>query len=205
MSPQARGPRRVGMFGGAFDPPHAAHRALVEAAVRQLQLDRLYVFPTGHAWHKSRVLSPAIHRVAMAQLAFADLPEVVVDGRETLRSGPSYSVDTLRELHAQHPGAELFLVLGQDQAEALHSWHEPDVLVQLATICVAARAGITGIAPAFVAPAGLEPRFRQLRFPVLPVSATHIRSLAAAGLALAPLVCDDVARYIVDHHLYQSA
>ncbi len=103
MSPLAPDPRRVGMFGGAFDPPHAAHRALVEAAVRQLQLERMYVFPTGHAWHKSRVLSPAIHRVAMAQLAFADLPEVVVDGRETLRSGPSYSVDTLRELHAQHP------------------------------------------------------------------------------------------------------
>ncbi len=205
MSPLAPGPRRVGMFGGAFDPPHAAHHALVEATLRQLQLDRLYVFPTGHAWHKSRVLSPAAHRVAMAQLAFADLPEVVVDGRETLRSGPSYSVDTLRELHAQHPGAELFLVIGQDQAQALPSWHEPDALVQLAIICVAARAGITGIAPAFVAPAGLEPRFRQLQFPVLPVSATTIRSLAAAGLALTPLVCVDVARYIVDHHLYQSA
>ena len=205
MSPLAPGPRRVGMFGGAFDPPHAAHHALVEATLRQLQLDRLYVFPTGHAWHKSRVLSPAAHRVAMAQLAFADLPEVVVDGRETLRSGPSYSVDTLRELHAQHPGAELFLVIGQDQAQALPSWHEPDALVQLAIICVAARAVITGIAPAFVAPAGLEPRFRQLQFPVLPVSATHIRSLAAAGLALTPLVCVDVARYIVDHHLYQSA
>ena len=85
--PQAR-PLRLGVFGGAFDPPHVAHRALVEAALAQLQLDRLHVVPTGQAWHKARDLSPAQHRVAMAQLAFADLPGVQIDTREVAARRP---------------------------------------------------------------------------------------------------------------------
>ena len=196
---------RLGVFGGAFDPPHAAHRALVEAALDQLQLDGLRIFPTGWAWHKTRQLSDARHRIAMAELAFADLPKVVVDRRETMRNGPSYSVDTLRELHTENPVAQLFLVIGQDQACALHTWREWETVLQLAIICVAARADSTGNAARFSAPPGLETRFVQLNFPSLPVSATNIRALAAAGQPVVPLVCASVARYIVYHHLYQSA
>jgi len=196
---------RLGVFGGAFDPPHAGHRALVEAALTELQLDRLRVFPTGQAWHKKRELSGAAHRVAMAELAFADLPRVRVDARETLRPGPTYSVETLRELHAEHPGATLYLVIGQDQAADLQRWHAWREVVQLAIICVAARAQSTGAATGFVPPAGLEPRFLRLSCPLLPVSATEIRRRAATGQSIVPLVGDAVARYIADHYLYQSA
>ena len=196
---------RLGVFGGAFDPPHIGHRALLEAALYQLQLDQLRVFPTGWAWHKARELSSAQHRLAMAELAFAGLRRVVVDPRETQRSGPSYTVDTLRELHAQFPGAELFLLIGQDQAEALPTWQAWDSVVQLATICVASRQGSTGSTPEFVPPAGLQARFLQLDSPVVPVSATHIRQRAAQGQGIAPLVSEAVARYIVHHHLYQAA
>ncbi|GAC1601977.1 MAG: hypothetical protein NVS3B2_05310 [Ramlibacter sp.] len=131
-------PRRIGMFGGAFDPPHLGHVALARAAVEQLALDELRVFPTGQAWHKARELSPAVHRLAMARLAFADVLHACVDERELRRAGPTYTVDTLRELHREFPGSDLLLVIGADQAESLHSWREGEAIARLATIAIAA-------------------------------------------------------------------
>ena len=115
-------PLRIGLFGGAFDPPHDAHLALARAAIDQLALDRLHVLPTGDAWHKSRPLSPGADRLAMCRLAFADLPRVRVDDRELRRDGATYTIDTLAELHAEEPAAQLFLVIGADQAAAFHRW-----------------------------------------------------------------------------------
>ncbi|WP_296443144.1 nicotinate (nicotinamide) nucleotide adenylyltransferase [Rhodoferax sp. UBA5149] len=196
--------RRIGVFGGAFDPPHTAHAALVQAAVADLQLDELRVIPTGQAWHKARPLSPAHHRLAMAQLAFSELPRVVVDPRETLRAGPSYTVDTLRELKLQWPDAELFLVMGEDQARALPTWHAWQDVLQLAIICVAEREDLTGARPRFIAQKSHESRFRRLRMPTMPVSATDIRARIAAHQSVSPLVFEPVARYIDNHHLYQT-
>ncbi len=205
LTPAQGGRRRLGIFGGAFDPPHAAHLALVRAAVADLQLDELHVIPTGHAWHKARPLSPAHHRLAMAQLAFGELPRVVVDDRETRRTGPSYTVDTLRELHAQWPEAELFVLLGEDQARALSSWRAWQEILRLAIIYVAERGDWTGTKPPFVAPKLYESRFRRLKMPAMPVSATDIRARIAAHQSLGPLVFEPVARYIEHHHLYQTA
>ena len=151
---------RIGVFGGAFDPPHAAHVALVHAAISELKLDQLRVIPTGNAWHKARPLSPAHHRLAMARLAFGDLPGVVVDDRETQRDGPSYTVDTLRELKAQWPDAELFLFLGEDQARALPTWRSWQQVLQLAIIYVAERGDWNKSKPRFIAPKLHESRFR---------------------------------------------
>ncbi len=202
MTSTAR-PRRLGIFGGAFDPPHLAHRALVEAALGQMRLDRLHVVPTGQAWHKTRVLSDARDRVAMAQLAFADLPRVLVDTREVARSGPSYTVDTLRELRREFPDSELFLFIGQDQAQALTSWHEWEEVIAVAIICVAARADAVGNVPEFVPPLALKNRFERLQLPMSGASATEIRRLVQTGQGIVPLVGDAVARYIVLHRLYQ--
>ncbi len=196
--------KRVGVFGGAFDPPHAAHVALARAAVTELQLDELLVIPTGQAWHKTRALSPAHHRLAMAQLAFADVPQAVIDPRETQRAGPSYTLDTLRELRAQSPDAEFFLILGEDQARALTTWHDWQTILQLAIICVAERDDPTGIRPPFIAPQAQESRFRRLHFPATPVSATDIRARIATHQSVVPLVFESVARYIDHHHLYQT-
>lgn len=205
MTLEPAAPRRIGVFGGAFDPPHAAHGALVKTALAELQLDQLRVVPTGQAWHKTRSLSPARHRLAMAQLAFADLPRVVVDPCEIERSGPSYTVDTLRQLKAHWPSAELYLILGEDQALALPNWHEWQEVVKLAIICVAARACSTGATPQFLINSGLQSRFRWLSMPALALSATDIRSRIAAHLGVADLVFEPVARYIALHHLYQTA
>lgn len=204
MSHPSHPARRIGVFGGAFDPPHIAHATLIGAAVAELALDELRVIPTGHAWHKARPLTPAFHRVAMAQLAFGDLPKVVIDPRETQRDGPSYTVDTLRELTAENPGATLFLVIGEDQARALSTWHCWEEILRLAIICVAERKDLTGASPRLMAPESSEPRFRPLQVPAMPVSATEIRARIATHRSVAPLVFEPVARYIDDHHLYQT-
>ena len=192
--------RRVGVFGGAFDPPHVAHVALARAAVDQLALDELRILPTGDAWHKSRPLSPAPHRLAMARLAFAGLPRVVIDDRELRRPGPTYTVDTLRELQDEQPGAQLFLVMGEDQAAALTRWHEWETVVSLALIAVAGRAATPQEARPALPP---QARSRPLMLPAMPASATAIRSLVASGRPIADLVPPGVASYIDRHSLYQ--
>jgi nicotinate-nucleotide adenylyltransferase len=190
--------RRIGVFGGAFDPPHAGHRALAQAALQQLQLDALHVVPTGEAWHKARGLSPAAHRLAMVQAAFEGLAQVVVDPRETRRSGPSYTVDTLRELQAEFPDSQLFLIVGQDQAAALPTWRAWQEVLERASVCVAGR---PDAAPPVSLPAPHQ--FLRLDFPLQDISATDIRRRIASGEGVAPLVGAAVARYIADHHLYQ--
>lgn len=214
--------RRLGVFGGAFDPPHRAHAALAELALQQLGLDELRVFPTGQAWHKTPALSAPEHRLAMARLALGALPGVRVEDAELRRSGPTYTVDTLSELAAAEPGASLFLVIGEDQALALTRWHRWRDVLQLATICVASRAPMTGHqgpcgtqVPA-PSPDGqgfglpdLAPELRaagqfvHLNLPAMPVSATVIRERVRNGLGIDDLVTPAVARYIVQHHLYR--
>jgi len=215
MTHPADGPtiRRVGMFGGAFDPPHGAHRSLAEAAIAQLNLDALHVLPTGQAWHKTRPLTDAVHRVAMCRLAFGDLPRVRIDEREIHRQGPSYTADTLAELRREHPQAELFLVLGADQLLAFRQWVRWQEVVSLATLAVAARARSIG-AQALDAPveeadlSGVDLPFVPLTMPLNPVSATAVRArLAAVGpdaASLDVLVPAPVASYISQNHLYQT-
>lgn len=198
--------RRLGVFGGAFDPPHLAHVALVQAAIDQLALDAVWVIPTGQAWHKARTLSPAVHRVRMAKLAFAANPKVDIDERETQRDGPSYTIDTLRELKAEHPLADLFVILGEDQARALPSWHRWQQVVQNAIICVAGRVNSAeprdGLSAEFVPPSAISSRFLRLEMPANPISATAIRARVAKAEPIAALVGEPVARYIAQHHLY---
>jgi nicotinate-nucleotide adenylyltransferase len=196
------GPLRLGVFGGAFDPPHDAHVALARAAVEQLGLDELRVLPTGQAWHKSRALSAAGHRLAMAREAFAAVPRAVVDDRELRRSGPTYTIDTLRELRSERPGTELLLVIGADQAEALPSWRESGEILKLATVAVAARARPDPGAPPFDTTTLPGARFAVVELPPMPVSATQVRALASAGQGIDHLVPPGVARYIALNHLY---
>jgi nicotinate-nucleotide adenylyltransferase len=203
--------QRLGVFGGAFDPPHLAHVALVEAAVAQLQLDHVHVLPTGQAWHKPRHLSDAAHRLAMTRLAFAHAPQVVVDEREILRTGPSYTVDTLHELQTEYPQAQLYLLLGDDQRRSLSSWHEIGEIVRIAIICAAGRDMAvrawneeSGDAPTQTPLSDtLQARIRTLDMPLMPHSATDIRLLAATEQALTGLVSPAVERYIHEHHLYR--
>ena len=197
--------RRLGVSGGAFDPPHAAHVALVRAALQELQLDELRIIPTGHAWHKARSLTPAVHRVAMCRLAFANVYRAVVDARETERSGPSYTIDTLAALQAEYPQAQLYLVMGEDQARALASWHRAEELGRTAIICVASRSGPQACAVPSVGAYALPGLpLQPLHLPPSPLNATEIRDRTAQGQSVSALVFESVARYIDQHHLYQA-
>lgn len=209
MSPSGKAPR-IGVFGGAFDPPHNAHVALAKAALDQLDLAELHVIPTGQAWHKSRPLTPKQDRLAMARLAFSALKgTVVVDSREVLRDGPTYTLDTLHELQQEQPGAQLVLIMGADQATALPTWHGWQDILRTAIVSVAYRALSTGDTARFDPkmlpglPAGA--RFEALELPLMDTSATEIRRRAALGVDISSLVPPTVARYIDQHHLYRSA
>lgn len=197
---------RVGIFGGSFDPPHQAHLALARAALVQLDLDELRWLPAGQPWQKTRELTPADDRCAMVAAAIAGEPRFVLDRRETLRPGPSYTIDTVRELQAELPGAALYLVIGQDQCAKLDSWRDWAALADAVTLVVAARGEATVEPPAALS--GHAFRLHALSMPPMAVSATAVRAhLAAGGRAeeLTPaMVPDEVARYIDSHRLYQS-
>ena len=203
---------KVGVFGGAFDPPHAAHVELARTALDQLGLDVLHILPTGYAWHKSRVLSPAEHRMAMCRLAFSGLPRIRLDDREIHREGPSYTADTLRELQQEYPGAEMFLVLGADQLLAFKTWVRWQEVAERATLAVASRASQAGEdAVRNDAPeadlSSVDLPFLRLDMPLRNISATAVRArVGQAGEAsqhLAVLVPEAVASYISQHSLYQ--
>ncbi len=202
--------KRIGIFGGAFDPPHRAHLVLAQLAVEALELDELYIIPTGQAWHKARTLSSPEHRLAMTQLAFQGMPHMLVDDRELQRAGPTFSIDTLEALQLENPGAQLYLIMGADQFSAFQQWHKWQAIAGLAIICIADRAPSTPTSADndayFETYKGLENRFVRLQMPLMATSATQIRQLmtshAGKTLLANTLVTEPVARYISANRLY---
>jgi nicotinate-nucleotide adenylyltransferase len=189
---------RKALFGGSFNPPHRAHRALAEAALAQLQLDELIAMPAGQPWQKSgAALAPAGHREAMLRLQLAGLPRCTVSRWEIEQGGPSYSVDTLAAL--QRPGEQWFLVIGQDQYARLSSWQRWLELLQRCELAVAARAGEAVAADPLLPPH----RCHRLDLPADTVSASQVREQLARGDDVTPLVGAQVAGYIADQHLYR--
>lgn len=193
--------QRIGLLGGSFDPPHLAHLALGRLALQVLALDELRWLPAGAPWQKAgRQLASGTHRAAMLAALLQGETGQVIDTRELARSGPTYTIDTVRELQAETPGADWFFILGQDQYARFDTWRDWPELLQRLTLAVAARAGETPTAPAALA---AHPH----RLVLLPlarqdVSASAIRQQLAAGtpaVQLAPLVGEAVASYI-DHH-----
>ncbi|WP_310734575.1 nicotinate-nucleotide adenylyltransferase [Azohydromonas caseinilytica] len=196
--------RRIGLLGGTFDPPHLAHLALARQAREELRLDELRWLPAGQPWQKlaqGRAPSAAAHRVAMLKLLLQGEPGFVIDERELHRSGPSYSIDTLRELASELPGAQLFFVVGQDQYARLHTWRDWRDMLKLVTLAVAGRAGDAPRAPPEVA--AVPHRIETLALPPMAVASTDIRARAARGEDLSSLVGPAVAAYIDLNALYR--
>jgi len=199
-----RGPRRVGLFGGSFDPVHLAHLSLARVAMSQLALDELRWVPAGQPWQKAgREVTPAAHREAMVRLMIEGIPGFVLDRSELLREGPSYTVDTVRALAAENPAAarpRIFLVIGQDQYARLHTWHDWQGLLQEATLAVAARQGEGVRAPEALA--GISHQVVRLEMPALNISSSAVRASVSRGENIRPMVGDAVAEYIALHRLY---
>ena len=179
---------------------HHAHLALARQALDQLQLDELRWVPVGHAWQKHRAMTPAAQREAMLRLAIEGEPRFVLERCELQRAGPSYTLDTVRELQAATPGAHWYLVIGQDQYRNLHTWHGVDELLQRVTLAVAQRPGEPAEADARVRAAPTV----ALALPPMDVSATDIRRRVAAGRDISALVPPAVALYIHQQGLYRG-
>jgi nicotinate-nucleotide adenylyltransferase len=193
--------KRVGLFGGSFDPVHNAHLALATTALDQLRLDELRWIPVGQPWQKARRLAAAADREAMVRLAIAGEPRFVLDRVELRRSGPTFTLDTVRELVAAEPGNAWFLILGQDQYASLHTWHDWRELLARVTLAIANRPG----AALAVNPEIARAEHQVVRLPMMDVSSTEVRRRVAAGESIADLVPDTVARYIGQRRLYSAA
>ena len=193
--------KRVGLFGGSFDPVHNAHVALARTALEQLRLDELRWIPVGQPWQKARRLAAAADREAMVRLAIAGEPRFVLDRVELRRSGPTFTLDTVRELVAAEPGHQWFLILGQDQYASLHTWHDWRELLDLVTLAIANRPGAALAVNSQIARA----EHQLVPLPMMDVSSTEVRRRVAAGESIAELVPGTVARYIEQHRLYSAA
>lgn len=161
--------RRIGLFGGTFDPPHFGHVAALHAAARTRRFERIEVTVAGDPYLKrSAVLQSAALRLAMAHLAFDDLELVTVSDREIRREGPSYTIDTVRELLGECDAVDL--IVGADLAPQLPSWHDARTLATLVNVGLVPRPG-----GATEAPEG----FTSYEIPMAPVdlSSTFIRDL----------------------------
>ena len=192
--------RRVGVFGGSFDPVHLAHVALAEAALVELRLDEVRWIPAGQPWQKTRTITPAEQRVAMVQAAIAHEPRFVLDRIEVDRAGASFTLDTVRELAARHPGTQWFLLIGQDQYGGLHTWRDWQTLLGLVVLAVANRPGDTRQPD----PGVTAFPHRMVPLPMLDISSTDIRARVARGADISELVPPAVARYIETHRLYRG-
>ena len=190
--------RRVGVFGGSFDPVHDAHVALAGLALSQLGLDEVRWIPTGQPSQKTRELADAADREAMVRLATADEPRFVLDRAELRRRGVSYTLDTVRELKAAEPESAWFLILGQDQYATLHTWRDWRELLGMVTLAVANRPD----ADLAVNPQIAKTAAQVVSLPMMDISSTEVRRRVAAGESIADLVPEAVARYIERRRLY---
>jgi len=186
--------RSVGLLGGTFDPPHVGHLAVARAALDALALDEVRLLVAGDPWMKQGV-SPAAVRLRLARAAVAEVPGLVVDAREARRDGPTYTIDTLRELVAEEPGVDWVFVLGADAAASLPRWRGARELLELCRFVAVPRPGH----PLPDLPEGVE----LLDVEPVPVSSTRVREAAAAEEPLEGLVPPAVARLVVDLGLYR--
>ena len=196
---------RVGLLGGTFNPPHLAHLVCAQEALISLQLDRVLLVPTRIPPHKALVGDPGVgHRVAMCHAAVTADPRLGVSLVDVRRDGPSFTVDTLRTLHADGPEHELIFIVGGDMAHSLPSWREPEAVLELATLAVAEREGRrrADIAQRLAGLRGASERIRFFDMPRLDISSSLLRGRAGAGLPVRYLVPDAVATYIEREGLY---
>lgn len=188
---------RVGLLGGTFDPPHVGHLVVAEVVRERLGLDQVRLLVAGDPWMKDQE-SAATHRFAMARAATATNPRIVVDDRETRRDGPTYTAETLAELHAEEPDSEFTFLLGADAAAHLPDWHQVAEALDLATFVVVARPG--SVMPDH----DLMDRVTVVEAPLVDISSTQLRAAVAAGESIRHRVPDSVVHHIRGHCLYGS-
>ena len=197
---------KIGILGGTFHPPHNGHLAIAAEARTEVPLDRVVFVPAGQPYFKeAAAVLPSRHRMEMARLAVRGKPGLECSALEVERPGPTYTVDTLRQLSREMKGDELFFILSWSSLEELPGWREPSGIIELCRLVVVPRPGYQ--LPDLEA---LESRIPELSKrlvvmdkPRLYISASDIRRRAAQGLPIRHLVPEAVEEYIRIHRLYQ--
>ncbi|HYH53330.1 MAG TPA: nicotinate-nucleotide adenylyltransferase [Solirubrobacterales bacterium] len=195
----------IGVLGSAFNPPHLGHLALAQEAHWQLGLDEVVLVPTGEAPHKRIAEDPGREaRLEMTRLAAAGDSRFSVSALEVEREGPSYTYETLEALAELRPDRKLVFVMGADAAVGLESWRRPQRVVELASLAVARRAGVSDpdVATAMRS-LGCEERTTMLEMPQFGVSSSAVRERALEEKPLRYLVPDAVATFIEEKGIYR--
>jgi len=193
-------PQRLGLLGGTFDPPHRGHLAAALAVRDALSLDRVDLLVANDPWQKSgeRAVTPAALRLQMVQALVEGCEGIGVDDREVRRGGPTYTVETLEELAIEQPGTEVFLIVGQDTADRIHTWHRHTDLLALSTLVIVNRDQNVQQMPAVLAGA----RVHSVTMPLVDVSSTTVRASVAAGNDVSSLTSPAVSTVIRANGLY---
>jgi len=189
---------RLGVLGGTFDPLHLGHLIVARDVAERLGLDRVLFVLATRPPHKNRELSPAELRLEMLEAALAHDPVLVASDLEVRRPGPSYTIDTLREIRARYPEAELVLVIGADQWQQFEGWKDPQGIARMTTIAVMTREGEDPAA----ADAGVAIPSRVVPVTRIDVSATDLRERARQGRSIRHLVPEAAYKIIEREELY---
>lgn len=194
--------RRIGVMGGTFDPIHHGHLVAASEVAHRFDLDDVVFVPTGEPWQKERrKVSPAEDRYLMTVIATASNPRFSVSRVDIDRGGPTYTVDTLRDLLRQQPDVDLFFITGADALEKILTWRGWEEMFDLATFVGVSRPGFE-LSATHLAETG-DGRVHLLEIPALAISSTECRRRAAAGHPVWYLVPDGVVQYIAKRNLYR--
>lgn len=197
-------PLRIGVFGSSFNPPTLGHVVLLAEARWRLGLDRIIVVPTGQAWHKDSEGVPSAElRLKLAEAAFGDQDGVEISDTEVIREGPSYTCDTLEEIHSANPDSQILLVAGSDAALGIGNWNRPERVLELAGFAVAQRFEFSrdAVERAF-AELGHDDRVDFFEMPRVEISSTLVRERKTAGLPWRHLVPPGVPEIVENEDLY---
>ncbi|HAJ16742.1 MAG TPA: nicotinic acid mononucleotide adenylyltransferase [Microbacterium sp.] len=190
--------RRIGVMGGTFDPIHHGHLVAASEVADSFGLDEVVFVPTGQPWQKSDV-TESEHRYLMTVIATASNPSFSVSRVDIDRDGPTYTIDTLRDVQRLNPDADLYFITGADAIAQILSWRNHDELWELAHFVAVSRPGhvlnTDGLPVEDVS---------QLEIPALAISSTDCRGRVRGGHPVWYLVPDGVVQYIAKHHLYRS-
>lgn len=188
-------------MGGTFDPIHHGHLVAASEVLAWFDLDEVVFVPTGDPWQKSdRVVTEAEHRYLMTVIATASNPRFTVSRVDVDRSGPTYTIDTLRDLRAQRPDAELYFITGADALAEIFGWRDAAELFELARFVGCTRPGYA-MDEATIASIPAD-RVTMVEIPALAISSTDCRERTRRGEPVWYLVPDGVVQYIAKHHLY---
>ena len=191
---------RLGVMGGTFDPIHHGHLVAASEVAHLFALDEVVFVPTGEPWQKAeRAVTDPETRFLMTAIATADDPRFTVSRVDIERAGPTYTVDTLRDLAAQHPGAELFFITGADALASIMTWRDPDDVLALAHLVAVTRPG-HDLDAAHLPPGAAT----VVEIPALAISSTDCRERVAAGAPITYLVPAGVERFIAETGLYRA-